>query len=299
MSAGTIDLGDLCVSSIGFGAMRLTGSGVWGPPANHAEAVATLRRAVELGVNFIDTAESYGPYVSEELIAEALYPYPDGLVVATKGGLERPGPDQWVPNGRPERLRLALEGSLRRLRLPQIALYQLHRIDPAIPADDQFGVLQEMRTEGLVRHIGLSEVDIPQIEHARRFFPVVSVQNQYNVTDRHWDAVLEYCTRERIAFIPWHPLGAGSLSRHGAGLAIRRLLGRGSSTPVLSGVARSHRATPSQAAIAWLLQRSPIILPIPGTSKRTHLEENLAAARLRLTPADVAALDTVALAPAG
>jgi pyridoxine 4-dehydrogenase len=299
MSAGTIDLGDLCVSSIGFGAMRLTGSGVWGPPADHDEAVATLRRAVELGVNFIDTAESYGPYVSEELIAEALYPYPDGLVVATKGGLERPGPDQWVPNGRPERLRHALEGSLRRLRLPQIDLYQLHRVDRAIPADDQFGVLQAMRAEGLVRHIGLSEVDITQIEHARRFFPVVSVQNQYNVTDRHWDAVLEYCTRERIAFIPWHPLGAGSLSRHGAGLVIRRLLGRGSSTPVLSAVARSHRATPSQVAIAWLLQRSPIILPIPGTSQRAHLEENLAAARLRLTPADVAALDTVALVPAG
>ena len=299
MSAGTIDLGDLCVSSIGFGAMRLTGSGVWGAPADHDEAVATLRRAVELGVNFIDTAESYGPYVSEELIAEALYPYPDGLVVATKGGLERPGPDQWVPNGRPERLRLALEGSLRRLRLQRIDLYQLHRVDRAIPADDQLGVLQEMRAEGLVRHIGLSEVDITQIEHARRFFPVVSVQNQYNVIDRHWDAVLEYCTRERIAFIPWHPLGAGSLSRHGGGLAIRRLLGRGSSPPALSAVARRHRATPSQVAIAWLLQRSPIVLPIPGTSKRSHLEENLAAKRLTLTPADVAALDTAALAPAG
>ena len=299
MSAGTIDLGDLCVSSIGFGAMRLTGSGVWGAPADHDEAVATLRRAVELGVNFIDTAESYGPYVSEELIAEALYPYPEALVIATKGGLERPGPDQWVPNGRPERLRLALEGSLRRLRLPQIDLYQLHRVDRAIPADDQFGVLQQMRAEGLVRHIGLSEVDITQIEHARRFFPVVSVQNQYNVIDRHWDAVLEYCTRERIAFIPWHPLGAGSLTRHGASLALRRLLGRDLSPRAVSDVARRHRATPSQVAIAWLLQRSPVMLPIPGTSTRTHLEENVAAGRLTLSPRDVDALDSAALAPAG
>jgi len=294
-----VDLGDLCVSSIGFGAMRLTGSGVWGPPANRHEAVATLRRAVELGVNFIDTAESYGPYVSEELIAEALYPYPAGLVIATKGGLERPGPDLWIPNGRPERLRLALEGSLRRLRLPQIDLYQLHRVDGAVPADEQFGVLQDMRAAGLVRHIGLSEVDVTQIDHARRFFPVVSVQNQYNVADRLWDDVLGYCTRERIAFIPWHPLGAGSLARHGASLALRRLLGRGSSPPAISDVGRRHRATPSQVAIAWLLQRSPVMLPIPGTSTRTHLEENLAAGRLVLSPRDVEALDAAVLAPAG
>jgi aryl-alcohol dehydrogenase-like predicted oxidoreductase len=299
MSAGTVNLGDLCVSSIGFGAMRLTGSGVWGPPANHHEAVATLRRAVELGVNFIDTAESYGPYVSEGLIAEALYPYPAGLVIATKGGLERPGPDQWVPNGRPERLRHALEGSLRRLRLPQIDLYQLHRVDPAVPADDQFGALQDMRAAGLVRHIGLSEVDVTQIDHARRFFPVVSVQNQYNVADRHWEDVLAYCTRERIAFIPWHPLGAGNLARHGAGLALRRLLGRDSSPPAVSDVARRHRATPSQVAIAWLLQRSPVVLPIPGTSTRTHLEENLAAGQLTLSPQDVEALDATVLAHTG
>ena len=296
MSAGTIDLGDLCVSSIGFGAMRLTGAGVWGPPPDRREAVATLRRAVELGVNFIDTAESYGPYVSEELIAEALFPYPSDLVIATKGGFDRPGPDQWRPNGRPERLREALEGSLRRLRLSRIDLYQLHRVDPAVPEDEQFGVLRDMIAEGFVRHVGLSEVDAAQIDRARRFFPVVSVQNQYNVADRHWDSVLDYCTRERIAFIPWHPLGAGSLTRHGAALAVRRFLGRDQSPPSISEVARRHRATPSQVAIAWLLQRSPIVLPIPGTSKRAHLEENLSAARLDLTPEDVATLDAAALA---
>ena len=299
MSVRTVDLGDLCVSSMGFGAMRLTGTGVWGPPADHDEAVATLRRAVELGVNFIDTAESYGPYVSEELIAEALYPYPDGLVIATKGGLERPGPGQWIPNGRPERLRRALEGSLRRLRLSQIDLYQLHRVDPAVPSDEQFGVLQEIRAEGLARHIGLSEVDVTHIAQARRFFPVVSVQNQYNVADRHWDDVLAYCTRERIAFIPWQPLGAGSLTRHGAGLALRRLLGHSTSPPAVSNVARRHRATPSQVAIAWLLQRSPVMLPIPGTSTSAHLEENMAAGRLVLSPRDVEALDAAAPIPAG
>ena len=296
MPVGTLNLADLCVGRLGFGAMRLTGAGVWGPPRDRREAVMTLRRAVELGVNFIDTAESYGPYVSEELIAEALFPYPSDLVIATKGGFDRSGPDQWRANGRPERLREALEGSLQRLRLSRIDLYQLHRVDPAVPEDEQFGVLRDMIAEGFVRHVGLSEVDAAQINRARRFFPVVSVQNQYNVADRHWDSVLDYCTRERIAFIPWHPLGAGSLTRHGAALAVRRFLGRDQSPPSISEVARRHRATPSQVAIAWLLQRSPIVLPIPGTSKRAHLEENLSAARLDLTPEDVATLDAAALA---
>ena len=215
MSASTIRLGgDLSVSRLGFGAMRVTGPGVWGAPRDRSEALATLRRAVELGVNFIDTAESYGPYVSEELIAEALFPYPADLVIATKGGFDRQGPDQWRPNGRPERLREALDGSLRRLRLERIDLYQLHRIDPAVPADEQFGALQEMRASGLVRHVGLSEVNVPQIVRAGAFFPVVSVQNQYNVADRHWEDVLVHCEREGIAFIPWHPLGAGALARH-------------------------------------------------------------------------------------
>jgi pyridoxine 4-dehydrogenase len=276
--------------------MRLTGPGVWGPPAHKNEARATLRRAVELGVNFIDTAESYGPYVSEELIAESLYPYSADLVIATKGGFDRPCPDQWQVNGRPERLQAALEGSLRRLRLQHIDLYQLHRVDPAVPAEEQFGVLQQMRASGLIRHVGLSEVDIAQIEQARRFFPVASVQNQYNVADRHWEPVLAYCTREGIPFIPWHPLGAGSLTRQGIGLAVRRLLGRGSSPAALSDIARQCRATPSQIVLAWLLQRSPVMLPIPGTSNRQHLEENLAASRVSLSSEDIDRLDAACAA---
>lgn len=292
MSASTIRLGgDLSVSRLGFGAMRVTGPGVWGAPRDRSEALATLRRAVELGVNFIDTAESYGPYVSEELIAEALFPYPADLVIATKGGFDRQGPDQWRPNGRPERLREALDGSLRRLRLERIDLYQLHRIDPAVPADEQFGALQEMRASGLVRHVGLSEVNVPQIVRAGAFLPVVSVQNQYNVADRHWEDVLVHCEREGIAFIPWHPLGAGALARHGVGLALRRLLGRASSPSAIADIAHRHRATPSQIVIAWLLQRSPVMLPIPGTSNRAHLEENLAAGRISLSPEDVDGLD--------
>lgn len=296
MSAGDVLLGDLHVARVGFGAMRLTGPGIWGPPPDRSEAIATLRRAVELGVDFIDTAEAYGPYVSEELIAEALYPYRTGLVIATKGGFDRPGPDQWRPNGRPERLRNALEGSLRRLRLSRIDVYQLHRIDPDVPVDEQFGVLREMQDEGLVRHIGLSEVDVAQIEQARRFFPVVSVQNQYNVADRHWEDVLTYCTRQAIAFIPWHPLGAGSLTRHGAGLTVRGLLGRGKAPAVLAAVARHHRATPSQIAIAWLFHQSPIVLPIPGTSNRVHLEENLLAAALSLRSDELRRLDAACAA---
>ena len=296
MSAGHVLIGDLRVARVGYGAMRLTGPGIWGAPADHDEAIATLRRAVELGVNFIDTAESYGPYVSEELIAEALYPYPRDLVIATKGGFDRPGPDEWRVNGRPERLWDALEGSLRRLRLSRIDLYQLHRVDPAVPADEQFGVLREMQKQGLVRHIGLSEVGVAQIEQARRFFPVVSVQNQYNVADRHWENVLTYCTRQAIAFIPWHPLGAGSLTRHGVSLMVRRLLGRVASPSVLAAVARHHAATPSQIAIAWLFHRSPVILPIPGTSNRVHLEENLLAVALSLTSDELKRLDAACAA---
>src|SRR5262245_40745657 len=291
MSAGHILLGDLLVARVGFGAMRLTGPGIWGPPRDRTEAIATLRRAVELGVDFIDTAEAYGPYVSEELIAEALYPYRAGLVIATKAGFDRPGPDQWVANGRPERLRSGLEGSLHRLRLSRIDLYQLHRVDPAVPADEQFGALREMQEQGLIRHIGLSEVDVTQIEQARRFFPVVSVQNQYNVTDRHWEGVLAYCTSQGIAFIPWHPLGAGSLTRQGMGLMVRRLMGRGDASVALAAVARHHRATPSQVAIAWLFHRSPVVLPIPGTSNRVHLEENLMAAALSLRSDELRRLD--------
>src|SRR5581483_9241230 len=215
-AAGTITLGgDLPVNRMGFGAMRLTGRGIWGPPRDRAEAIRVLRRAVELGVNFIDTADSYGPDVSEELIAEALHPYPEGLVIATKGGLERPGPDRWVPNGRPERLRRALEGSLRRLRLERIDLWQLHRIDPAVPADEQFAALREFRRAGLVRHVGLSEVAVEEVERARRIVPIASVQNRYNVTDRQWERVVDHCEREGIAFIPWFPLSAGRLEAGG------------------------------------------------------------------------------------
>ena len=246
-ASGTFRIGgDLPVHRLGFGAMRITGDGVWGPPKDKAEALRVLRRAVELDVNFIDTAESYGPYVSEELIAEALHPYPEGLVIATKSGFDRSGPGQWEVNCRPERLREGVEGSLRRLRLDRIDLFQLHRIDPDVPEEEQFGALQDFQREGKVRHIGLSEVSVDQIERARRFVPIVSVQNRYSQTDREWEPVLEYCERESIAFIPWYPLAAGKLS--------------------------------PQTALAWLLQRSPVMLPIPGTSKVKHLEENVEAA---------------------
>ncbi len=275
--SGTFNLGgDLPVHRLGFGAMRITGTGIWGPPADRNEAIATLRRSVDLGVTFIDTAESYGPYVSEELIAEALHPYPQGLVVATKGGLERPGPHQWQPDGRPARLRQALEGSLRRLRLDRIDLYQLHRIDAKVPEDEQFGFLSEVQREGLVRHIGLSEVDVPKIERARRSFAVVSVQNKYNFGDRQWEAVVDYCDREGIAFIPWYPLQVGDAALAAA-----------------ARVAARHGATPHQIALAWLLQRAPVMLPIPGTSRRAHLEENVAASAIRLTEDDLRDLKLV------
>src|SRR6266545_354681 len=289
--SGTFLLGgDLPLHRLGFGAMRITGPGIWGAPGDHTEAIATLRRSLDLGVNLIDTAESYGPHVSEALIAEALHPYPAGLVIATKGGLDRPGPHQWHPNGRPERLREELEGSLRRLRLERIDLYQLHRIDPAVPEDDQFGFLQQAQREGKIRHVRLSDVAIAQIQRAQRFFPVVSVQNKFSLADREWEAVVNHCTRANVAFIPWYPLQAGEVARTGVRQSVKRLLGKASGPAGIVKVAKRHGATPSQIALAWLLRRSPVILPIPGTSRRDHLEENVQAAGITLSDADFAAL---------
>jgi len=248
--------------------MRLTGKGIWGEPADRREAIRVVRRAAELGVNFIDTADSYGPYVSEGIIAEALYPYPEGVVVATKGGLERPGPDRWVENGKPEHLKSACEGSLRRLRLDRIDLYQLHRIDPKVPVEHQLGALKDLQAEGKIKHIGLSEVSVRQLQHARTIAPIASVQNRYSVTDRGSEDVLDYCEQNDIVFIPWFPLAAGQLT--GADSPLRR-------------VAAQKNATPSQVALAWLLARSPVIVPIPGTSKVAHLIENVAAATMTLT----------------
>jgi pyridoxine 4-dehydrogenase len=259
--------GDLPVWRLGFGAMRITGKGVWGPPRDHDEAIRVLRRAVELGINFIDTADSYGPHVSEELIAEALDPYPAGLVIATKAGFDRSGPDKWTMNGRPEHLRKACEGSLERLKLERIDLYQLHRIDPAYPAEDQLGTLKELQTQGKIRHIGLSEVTVAQIKHARTIVPIVSVQNRYSLADRAAEDVLEYCERESIGFIPWFPLGAGELAAPGGKLA---------------RTAAEMKISTSQLALAWLLWRSPVMLPIPGTSRVNHLEENVATAAIRV-----------------
>jgi pyridoxine 4-dehydrogenase len=275
-AAGTITLGgDLTVNRMGFGAMRLTGKGIWGPPRDRAEAIRVLQRAVDLGVSFIDTAFSYGPHVSEQLVADALHPYP-GLVIATKGGLERPGPDQWVENGRPEFLRQNLEGSLKRLRVERIDLWQLHRIDPKVPAQEQFGAVREFQREGLIRHVGLSEVTVADIEQAGKVLPIVSVQNLYNVTDRKWEKEVEYCEREGLAFIPWFPLSAGALE-----------------APALHQVAARHGATIYQVALAWLLAHSPAMLVIPGTSSVEHLEENVAAAEIRLTNKDLKELDSL------
>jgi aryl-alcohol dehydrogenase-like predicted oxidoreductase len=274
--SGTFRLGgDLPVHRLGFGAMRITGDGVWGPPRDTAEAIAVLRRAVELGINLIDTAESYGPFVSEELIAEALHPYPSGLVIATKGGLDRPGPNRWVPNGRPERLRENLEGSLRRLKLDRIDLWQLHRIDADVPEDEQFGFIRDCRDRGLIRHVGLSEANADQIERARKFFPVASVQNKFNLVDREWEGVLDYCDGQGIAFIPWFPLQVGKVGESGG---------------TVVEIAERHGWTPSQVALAWLLRRSPVMLPIPGTSRVKHLEENVAAVAIRLADEEYEAL---------
>jgi len=274
-AAGMITLGgDLTVHRMGFGAMRLTGRGIWGPPPDPREALRVLRRAVELGVSFIDTADSYGPHVSERLIAEALHPYPEGLVIATKGGFERPGPGQWITNGRPEYLRRVLEGSLERLRLTRIDLYQLHRIDPKVHEQEQFGALHDFQREGLVRQVGLSEVSIEELQRARAVLPIVSVQNRYNLSDRKWDGMVDYCAREGLAFIPWFPLSAGRLDDTGP----------------LMQIAQRRGATVHQVALAWLLARSPAMLVIPGTSSVAHLEENVAAAELRLSPDDLAQL---------
>jgi pyridoxine 4-dehydrogenase len=274
-AAGTITLGgDLTVCRMGFGSMRLTGPGIWGPPPEPREALRVLRRAVELGVNFIDTADSYGPQVAERLIAEALYPYPEGLVIATKGGFERPGPNQWIPNGRPDYLRRQLEGSLERLRLTRVDLYQLHRIDAKVPEHEQFDALRNFQREGLVRHVGLSEVSIEQLQRARGVLPIVSVQNRYNLSDRKWDGMVDYCAREGLAFIPWFPLSAGRLDDTGP----------------LMQIAQRRGATVHQVALAWLLARSPAMLVIPGTSSVAHLEQNVAAAELRLSPDDLAQL---------
>ena len=274
--SGTFDIGgDLTVNRLGFGAMRVTGAGVWGEPEDRAEALRVLRRLPELGVNFIDTADSYGPFVSEDLLREALHPY-DGLVVATKGGFTRQGPDMWEELGRPEYLRQCVLMSMRRLGVERIDLWQLHRIDANVPRDEQFGVIADMQREGLVRHVGLSEVSVADIEDARRHFAVASVQNMYNLVSRRSEDVLDYCAHEGIAFIPWYPLGAGRLAREGT---------------VLDRVARKLGATDAQVALAWLLRRSRVMLPIPGTSRVSHLEENVAAATLELTEEDFSELD--------
>jgi pyridoxine 4-dehydrogenase len=268
-ASGTFTLGgDLTVNRLGFGAMRITGKGVWGPPDDHDEVIRVLRRAVELGVNFIDTADSYGPYLSEDLIHEALHPYPDGLVIATKAGLLRPGPDEWAPLGFPAYLRQEAEMSLRRLGVERIDLFQLHRIDPKFPMEDQLGELLAMQQEGKIRHIGLSEVSVDQLEAARKIAPIVSVQNMYNLAARTAEPVLEACEANAIGFIPWFPLAAGPLAAPDG---------------PLQRIAADHHATASQLALAWLLKRSPVILPIPGTSKVSHLEQNVAAAEITLS----------------
>jgi pyridoxine 4-dehydrogenase len=267
--------GDLSVHRLGFGAMRLTGKGVWGEPPDREEAIRVLRRAVDLGINFIDTADSYGPGVSEEIIAEALYPYPAGLVIATKAGFDRSGPDKWATNGRPEHLREACEGSLRRLRLERIDLFQLHRIDSKVRAEDQLQTLKDLQAQGKIRHIGLSEVSVEQIKQAQTMVPIVTVQNRYSLLDRAAEDVLKYCDGEKIGFIPWFPLAAGKVS----------------AAEELARIATRLKATPSQLALAWLLWRSPAILPIPGTSRVTHLEENVGAAELKIDEATMQEID--------
>jgi pyridoxine 4-dehydrogenase len=268
--------GDLPVFRLGYGAMQIPGPGVWGEPRDHDEVIRVLRRAVELGVTFIDTADSYGPEVSERIIREALYPYPDGLVIATKAGFVRPGPDQWLRNGKPEHLRSQAEKSLRLLGLERIELFQLHRIDPEVPLADQLGALAELQAEGKIGRIGLSEVSVSEIEAARAITPIVTVQNLYNLAERGAEPVLDYCERENLGFIPWFPMATGRLAQPGG---------------ALQRIADEHGATPAQLALAWLLQRSAVLLPIPGTSTVAHLEENVAAALIELTPSDIQQLD--------
>jgi pyridoxine 4-dehydrogenase len=272
-AAGTIDIGgDLTVNRLGFGAMRITGPGIWGDPPDREEAKQVLRRALELGVTFIDTADSYGPDVSEELIAEALHPYPDDLVIATKGGQVRPGPGQWVPDGRPEELRAACEGSLRRLRLDQIPLYQLHRPDPKVPYEESVGALVKLRDEGKIRHIGVSNVSEHQLREAMALTPVVSVQNRYNVSDRSSESMVDLCEQEDLVFLPWAPIQGPE------------------SNAAVSAAASHHRAEPRQIILAWLLARSPQMLPIPGTGTVAHLDANVAAAGIQLSQEEVAAI---------
>ncbi len=273
-AAGTIGIGgDLTVNRLGYGAMRITGKGIWGEPPDHDEARAVLRRAVELGVNFIDTADSYGPHVSETLIADALYPYPDDLVIATKGGLERPGPGRWQASGRPEHLKQACEGSLQRLKLEQIPLYQFHRPDPTVPLEESVGALVELRDQGKIRHIGLSNVTEDQLRRAQRLTAIVSIQNRYNLSDRGSDPLIDLCEQERMAFLPWAPI---------------QDLGRAAA---LREIAERRGTAPRQVVLAWLLARSPAVLPIPGTGTVAHLEDNIAAAGLELTPAEVDSLN--------
>lgn len=269
--------GDITINRLGFGAMRITGKGIWGEPENRDEAIKVLKRAVELGVNFIDTADSYGPNVSEELIAEALYPYPEGLLIGTKGGLLRTGPDQWPVDASPEHLKEALEGSLKRLKLNTIDLYQLHRIDPKVPAEETFEFLKQAQQDGKIKHIGLSEVGVDDIKKAQQYFEVVSVQNMYSVDNRKWEDVLEYCTANNIAFIPWYPLSGGNIH----------------AVEVLQKIADRHNATPQQIALSWLLYRADNILLIPGTSKVAHLEQNLKTADIQLTEQDLEELNNV------
>lgn len=276
-ASGQFRIGEFTVNRLGYGAMRLTGRGIWGPPPDRAAALATLRRLPEIGVNFIDTADSYGPDVAEELIHEALHPYP-GLLIATKAGFTRPGPDRWTTNGHPDHLIAQAKGSLRKLGVDRIDLWQLHRIDPGVPHDEQFAAVRQLLDDGIIRYAGLSEVSVAEVEAARKIFPVATVQNRYNLVDRGSEDVLAYCTANQIGFIPWFPLAAGGLTKQGG---------------VVERIARAHDATPGQIALAWLLQRSPVVLPIPGTLRVSHLEENVAAANLSLTPDEVARLDTV------
>ena len=271
--------GDLPVNRLGFGAMRLTGEGIWGWPPDRANALKVLKRAVELGVNLIDTADAYGPEVDELLIAEALYPYPKDLVIATKGGNTRPGPGQWVPDGRPEYLKQCVDKSLKRLRLERIDLYQLHRIDPKVPMDDSLGALKEMQDAGKIRHVGLSEVSPDEVKRARKIVPIVSVQNQYNIGNRKWEDTLTYCEKESLGFMPWSPIGGSRGLKTG---------------DALEAAAKTHGVTVVQLALAWLLHRSAVMLPIPGTSSVAHLEENVAAAKLKLTPEEWKAIDALA-----
>jgi pyridoxine 4-dehydrogenase len=280
-AAGTIQFADLTVNRMGYGAMRITGKGVWGPPADRDAALATLRRAVELGVNLIDTADSYGPNVSEELIAEALYPYPPGLVIATKGGWERVGPGQWTHNASPKHLQEAVEGSLKRLRLDRIDVYQLHVPDPAVSFDASMETLVRLREQGKIRHVGLSNVTLEHVERARKLVPIVSVQNRYSFADREWDYLLDHCEKHGIAFLPWAPLGQNREANR-----------------ALEAAARELGVTPLQVALAWLLRRSPVVLPIPGTSSVAHLQENVAAAALKLPDSVFAKLSAITPAPA-